>query len=150
MRLSVDSRTRFEEFLQILSAEEAFVPTVKIYSGKIADFLTKTFKVDGITIGNSVFVRSKFVWRDEKSRLYASKFLLAHEIAHVLQFQKYGMARFFYIYLRDYWKALKKKEKWDFQARREAYLEIPFEAEARQFSQDYSAWRENLLVKKEF
>ena len=38
---------------------------------------------------------------------------------------------FFYTYLKGYWQALRAKEKWDFNSRMEAYLEIPHEVEAR-------------------
>lgn len=147
MLLSVDSRKKFEDFLRENSAEVVVVPKVKIYSGKIAGFLTKTLKTDGITFGRRVFVRPNFVWRDENSRLCCSIYLLPHEMAHVLQYQKYGRLKFLYFYLRDFWRALRTKKKWDFQARHEAYLEIPFEVEARKFSEDYLSWRANFKAK---
>lgn len=143
MRLSEDSRIKFEKFLNYLTGENLIFPAeVKIYAGKFADFITKKLKVDGVTIGKRILIRSRYIWQDENLRLCAAKPLIAHEIAHVLQYQKYGLIKFLYIYLRDYWTLLKKKEKWDYQARREAYLEIPFEIEARRFAADYSSWRD--------
>ncbi len=70
--------------------------------------------------------------------------LAAHEIMHVIQYQREGFFKFLYIYLRDYWKNLKRREKWDFNSRRLAYLEIPFEIEAREAAQKFVEWKENL------
>jgi uncharacterized protein DUF4157 len=53
--------------------------------------------------------------------------LLAHEIAHCLQYRKYGTWRFRARYLACYFKNRLRG-----MSRREAYLNIPFEIEARE------------------
>jgi Domain of unknown function (DUF4157) len=53
--------------------------------------------------------------------------LLAHEIAHCLQYRKHGTWRFRARYLAAYF-----KNRFRGMTRREAYLNIPFEIEARE------------------
>lgn len=53
--------------------------------------------------------------------------LLAHEIAHCMQYRALGTWRFRLRYLRFYF-----ENRWQGMSRREAYLNIPFEIEARE------------------
>ncbi len=144
MYLAKNSHAKFEEFYRdYFDEQKNSVPKIKIYARRGAGLITGLFNINGITLGKSIFIRPQLMTLSEDLRLYAPKALIAHEFAHVLQYQKLGFAKFFYTYLRDYWQALKKKEKWDFNARVEAYLEIPHEIEARQFAADFLVWLEN-------
>ena len=51
--------------------------------------------------------------------------LLRHEMIHIEQIDRHGMARFYYIYLRDYLINL-----WHLRDHDAAYRNIPFEKEA--------------------
>lgn len=84
----------------------------------------------------------KFVSRNRKNQKKLPEDLIVHEITHVIQYKKAGFGKFFYIYLRDYWRNLRKKRKWDSASRRNAYLEIPFEIEAREAAQKFLEWNE--------
>jgi hypothetical protein len=68
--------------------------------------------------------------------------LLVHEIMHVIQYREKGFARFLYQYLKSYWINLRKIGEYDFAARRWAYLNIPFEIEAREAAEEYLKWKE--------
>jgi hypothetical protein len=52
------------------------------------------------------------------------------------------------VYLRDYWTNLKKQQRWDANSRRQAYLSIPFEIEAREAANKFLEWNENRIEKK--
>ncbi len=65
---------------------------------------------------------------------------------HVIQYKKVGFVKFLYKYLRDYWVNLRKKEKWNAASRRTAYLEIPFEIEARDAAQKFLEWKEKRKI----
>ncbi len=79
-------------------------------------------RASGITLGPQVFIRSQLF--DPNQRIPMD--LLAHEVAHVLQFQRDGILPFLRRYL------------WDYTLNRlrglpdlDAYLAIPYEIEAR-------------------
>lgn len=145
MFLAKDSRERFEEFYRDFfdSERNMILPPVKVYARSGAGLITKLLKINGITFGRRIFIAPQLTTRSADERLLAPKALIAHELAHVLQYQKLGFVKFFYTYLKGYWQALKAKEKWDANARMEAYLEIPHEVEARQFAADFLEWSEN-------
>lgn len=144
MFLAKDSSQKFEEFCREFFQDESFcVPPIKIYARRGAGLITKVLKINGITFGRRILISPKLTTRSDDLRLRAPKALIAHELAHVLQYQKLGFFRFFYTYLNDYWQALKKKGRWDSAARTEAYLEISHEVEARQFADDFLKWAEN-------
>ena len=68
--------------------------------------------------------------------------LVVHEIMHVIQYKKEGFFKFLYVYLRDYSINLRKQKKWDADSRRQAYLKIPFEIEARDAAINFLEWNE--------
>lgn len=143
MFLAKDSHRRFEEFYREFFQDENFrIPPIEIYARRGAGLLTGLFKINGITFGRRILISPKLTTRSKDLRLCAPKDLIAHELAHVLQYQKLGFVRFFYTYLKAYFQALQKKEKWDAAARAEAYLEIPHEVEARQLAADFLKWAE--------
>lgn len=74
---------------------------------------------DGLTIGKRVLVKKEV----DPSR---SKELIAHELVHVRQWAEYGIVGFLTRYVFHYLKNLVKYRK-----HYTAYLEIPFEVEAR-------------------
>lgn len=75
---------------------------------------------DGMTIGNVVFLRGDRIEHRATS-------LLAHELVHVRQFAEHGPVRFLTRYFGDYLRNLKACRN-----HRQAYLDIPFEIEARE------------------
>ena len=144
MYLAKSTHEKFEEFYRdFFEDREMSVPKIEIYARRGAGLITRLLNINGITFGRRIFIRPQLMKRSEDERLYAPKALIAHELAHVLQYQKLGFFKFLYTYLKGYWQALKLKEKWDLNARMEAYLEIPHEVEARQFAADFLAWLEN-------
>ena len=144
MYLAKDSHARFEEFYRdFFDRPDEKLPDIKIYARRGAGLITKLLNINGITVGRRVFIRPQLTNRGGDRRLFAPKALVAHEFAHVLQYQKLGFLKFFYTYLRDYLKALKSKKSWNAEARMQAYLEIPHEIEARKFADDFLEWLEN-------
>lgn len=141
MRLSKTSAEKLEEFTKIFFRNE-FVnpPQMKIYAKCGAGLLTTLLNVQGVTLGRYVFLHPSLVWKNEQKQICAPKWLIAHEFAHVLQYRKFGVVKFLYSYFKIFWQKLKHMEKWDFNARLEAYLEIPYEIEARNFETEYLKW----------
>jgi hypothetical protein len=143
MYLAKDAHAKFEEFYkEFFDEETGGVPKIKIYARRGAGFITKILNVNWITVGRRIFIRPHLTKFADDARLYAPKALIAHELAHVLQYQQLGFVKFFYTYLRDYFRILKTKKKWDFNARMEAYLEISHEIEARRFAAEFLEWLE--------
>jgi hypothetical protein len=153
MRLSRKSHRKLEFFFrEYFNESDLKLPDVELFVKRGAGLITGLFKIYGITIGQYIFIRADFLYRNENQELCIAKELLAHELTHVLQYQKLGFFRFFYTYLKGYWLALKQKEKWDLAARNRAYLEIPHEIEARQCAAKFLEWMNNkgqLKIKSE-
>lgn len=76
-----------------------------------------------MTLGRIVFVRRDLVCADGRIR---SPELLAHELVHVLQYARLGVAAFLWRYLREYLTGL-----WRLRNHRRAYLAISLEVQAR-------------------
>lgn len=144
MRLSKDSKKRLEDFTkEFFRNEFENLPEMIIYAKSGAKWLTKILNIQGITLGKYVFLKPSLIWRDEQDQICAPRWLIAHEYAHVLQYRRLGMTRFLITYFIDFFRGLKRFEKWDFDARVKAYLEIPHEIEARCFEDDYLKWLKN-------
>ncbi|MFP4596950.1 MAG: DUF4157 domain-containing protein [Persicimonas sp.] len=79
-------------------------------------------RASGITLGNQIFIRREFFADDGDIPLD----LLAHEVAHVVQFLRDGTVPFLWRYLRDYTLGLTRGL-----GDRNAYMAIPYEVEAR-------------------
>lgn len=149
MRLSKNSRLELEDFFRKFYEDENLkLPEIEIYARRGSRLVTKLTSVLAITFGSFIFVKPDLITRDAKNALCISKELLAHEIAHVLQYRKLGWFGFVYTYLKGYWKALKTKEKWDFNSRTQAYLEIPHEVEARTCAVEFIEWRRKVKSEK--
>ncbi len=143
MKLARAPQRQLEEFFREYFGDEKLkLPEIHLFIRRGAKFLTKLLKIHGITFGSRVFIAPKVIYRDGKHRLCIDKQLLAHEATHVLQYRRLGRLRFFYTYLKSFWKEFSAKEKWNFAARHEAYLAIPHEVEARACAAAFMEWLE--------
>jgi len=138
--LSRSSHVLVEEFFREYLGEPEFVlPRTVFATGRTARVAARLLKIHGITIGRLVFIAPDLLERfDGRSRL--PRDLVVHEIAHVIQYRRYGFFRFLYIYFRDYLINLRKEGSLRLKSRRAAYLAIPFEREARQTAHDFVHW----------
>ena len=141
MKLAVTSHQQLEAFFREYLNDENFrLPVIYFYDGKFTKILTSIISVHGITFGRHIFIVPTLISFDRHNLKKMSKDLIAHEIAHVLQYRREGFIKFFYKYLTGYWRNLRKKKEWNASARHEAYLEIPFEIEARATAAEFVAW----------
>ena len=83
-------------------------------------------RASGITLGDDVFVRSEFFDHEDTIPMR----LLAHEVAHVAQFERDGFLGFLMRYVWDYAKGIARGL-----GDRRAYLEISYEREARRVAE---------------
>lgn len=142
MKLDEISRENLQEFFREHFSDLDFIlPNINFHAGKISGVFTHYLNVHGITFGRNVFIMPDLVARDAENRQNLSLELAAHEIIHVLQYRKLGFARFFYQYLRDYRRNLRKQKSQSAEAKHAAYLEIPLEIEARRIARDFVEWR---------
>ena len=116
MKLSADSHRQLEEFFrEHFSDENLILPVIQIYGSRGSRLLTKILSVDGITFGRHIFITPRYLRRrHQDSGLSAPSGLLVHEITHTLQYRRYGTFKFFYLYLKGFFEALRRKEKWNF------------------------------------
>jgi len=143
MRLSENSNKLFEEFFNQCNLCEGFeFPKVNVFARRGAWLLTNVLLVDGITIGKHIFVNPRYVWRGSTRKLRIEQKLMAHEFVHVLQYERLGFAKFLWVYVTDFWRIFRQKEKWNFKTWFESYLEIPHEIEARKFADEFMDWIE--------
>ncbi len=141
MRLSDPAYKLFSDFFSDCElCEGAPFPNVQVYARRGSWLVTNLLMVDGITIGRHVFINPKLVSRDRRNLLTISKTLMAHELVHVIQYQRLGFWKFLSVYVRDFWKIFKKKKKWNLRSWFESYLEVPHEVEAREIASDFSRW----------
>jgi hypothetical protein len=143
MKLSEKSHQKIEAFFREHLADERFkLPEIYFYGGKFTHYLTSVLKIEGLTIGKRIYIFPENFWIGENRKLRLDEQLVVHEITHVLQYRREGFLRFLWIYLKSYRTNLKKKKRRDLYGRAEAYLEIPFEIEARQTASKFAAWSE--------
>jgi hypothetical protein len=116
---------------------------IHLYVGKITRIFTTVLKLHGITFGRRIFILPKFLITNQENLFTLPEKLVAHEVTHVVQYRREGFFQFFYKYLTNFWKNLWTKEKWDFDSRQEAYLEIPFEIEAREVANKFVEWNKS-------
>lgn len=143
MKLAEGSRRRIEAFFREALDDENFrLPAIYFHGGKFSALLTGALKIHGITIGKNIFVVPKLVFRtsDDFNRIGAE--LAAHEIAHVVQYEREGFVKFLYKYFRSYRQNLRAKKISDAASRHEAYLEIPYEIEARALAAEFVEWND--------
>lgn len=114
-----------------------------IHAGFLSHHLTRVLRSAAFTIGRHIFVSQAYLKRDERGRLTMRGGVLAHEAAHVRQFQREGFLPFLYNYLREYATFLFRYGKLNATARRVAYEQITREQEAREVEAAYLEWRLN-------
>jgi hypothetical protein len=148
MKLSESSHGKLESFFREFLGDESFLlPTIHFYTGKVSEIFTFLIKVNGITFGRRVFIMPSLLTLNRRNHKKLPEDLVVHEIMHVIQYQKEGLFKFFYKYLCDYRRNLKKNGDWSAASRRKAYLEIAFEIEARLAADKYLDWKDKLLEK---
>ncbi|MBA3785306.1 MAG: hypothetical protein H0X15_07170 [Acidobacteria bacterium] len=149
MKLAESSHRKLEAFFREYLNDETFrLPPIYFYVGKFTNLLTALISVHGITFGRRIFITSRLLSFNQNNLLKLPEDLAAHEIAHVLQYRREGFSKFFYKYLTSFWRNLQKRERWDAVSRQNAYLEIPFEVEARAVAAKFVEWN-NLERRKD-
>ena len=149
MRLATESQKLIEAFMaERFGLETLKLPPIYLYQGRVADWLTRAFKIGAITFGRHIFVATRLVARDESGRLSIPGWLIAHEATHVWQYQRAGFLGFLFSYLRGYWRALRAQQMWNGEARMVAYLAIAEECDARESESAFEDWiaREQRLL----
>jgi hypothetical protein len=145
MRLAEESHARLEQFFRWYVRDEKLqLPTMFIHAGFCSRHLTRLLRIAAITIGRHIFVSPVYLERDGRGRLTIRGALLAHEAAHVRQFQKERLIPFLYNYLREYVTFLYGAGKFNVAARHAAYEQITREREAREVEAAYLEWRFNV------
>jgi hypothetical protein len=141
MRLSAESQRLVEEFLrERFHLRTLRLSPISVYHGRVALWITRTFRIGAITFGRRIFIAPDMIKRNEQGMLTVPGWLLAHEATHVWQYQLAGFIGFLISYLGGYWRALREQGKWNSDARTQAYLAIREERDARESEAIYSNW----------
>lgn len=141
MKLAEASRVKLEEFFREQLNDKNFqLPSIYFHAGKFSAALTLLLKIHGITVGKNIFVTPEFLDVSEKNKSKINVELAAHEIAHVLQYKREGFVSFFYKYFTGYAQNLRVQKSWNADGRMRAYLNIPFEIEARETAAKFVEW----------
>jgi hypothetical protein len=138
MRLTDESHARVEQFFRAHRGDAGLVlPPLEFHGGLAARLLMWWAEMGAMTLGRRVFVRPSLFRREDDGRLTLPGWLVAHEAAHVLQYEERGFVRFLCDYLAGYWRALRGGGRWDAAGRMAAYLAIEEEREAREAEEAY-------------
>jgi hypothetical protein len=138
MKLAADAHLEIERFLRRHFLDpELRLPSPHVHTGWFARCLMKAIKMGAVTFGRHIFVAPAFVERDAEGKIVVPAWLIAHESTHILQYQEAGYIKFFYHYLRGYWRALVEGGKWDASGRMAAYKAIAAEREAHAVEDAY-------------
>ena len=144
MKLADSSHQRLEAFFrEYLDDADFRLPAINFHVGVFTRILTGLISVHGITFGKSIFIAPKLLSFDQNNFFKLPEDLIAHEITHALQYRREGFLNFFYKYVSGYWRNLRMKKKWNAAARHQAYLEIPFEVEARAIAAKFTEWNKS-------
>ena len=144
MKLAAPSHARIEAFLrEHLRDSELRLPPIRICHGRLARWLTRSFKVGAITFGRRVFISPRLIKHRPDGQKTVPGWLVTHEAVHVLQYEREGALRFLLTYLLEYWRLLRASGRWDAAARMAAYLAIASESAAREAEHAYQGWRES-------
>ncbi|MCA1613257.1 MAG: DUF4157 domain-containing protein [Acidobacteria bacterium] len=140
MWLAESSRAELELFFrEFLRDERVRLPRVRLHAGGGARWLTRAGRIAAITFGRRVFVAPSLL-RRRGGRWAMSGRLMAHEAAHVLQYERAGALRFLLRYSREYFAGLWRAGKFDAGSRVRAYRDISFEREARAAEHAFAGW----------
>jgi hypothetical protein len=141
MKLSPATHRKFEVFFRQFFADENLrLPASRIYAKRGAWLLTRLLRVDGITLGRYIFIKPRLAEYISPDALKISRNLLAHELTHVVQYQKFGIFGFLRGYIQEYFCGIQRRKKFSPRARLEAYWEISHEIEARQAAAEFIEW----------
>jgi hypothetical protein len=141
MKLSRELHSQLEIFFrEFFEDENLRLPEIEIFCNRGARFVTKLISVHGITFRRFIFIKPDLICRNPELKLCISRNLLAHEATHVMQYQKLGTLKFLYRYFKSYFLNLKRSKDRNFNSRMQAYLDIPFEREARAGGTDFVEW----------
>jgi hypothetical protein len=144
MRLARESHQRLEAFFrEHLCDQELLLPPVYVYRGRVARRLTRWLRTGAITFGRRILFSPDWVSNEEGIQAVPG-WLMAHEVMHVLQYEREGVLRFIFNYVRGFWRALRERGKWDSQARVAAYLAIAEERAALEVEHAYKSWSARL------
>ena len=142
MRLSAESHARVEQFFrEHLNEQDLTLPPINFRAGVTGHLFAAFVGMSAITLGRHVVVDPSLFGKDESGRMTLPGWLVVHEAAHVLQYEKRGFARFQRDYLRGYWRALREGGRWDVRGRTAAYMAIAEEREARSAEAAYASNR---------
>ena len=148
MKLSDKSHQKIEEFFREYLGEDEFrLPEIHFYGGRFTRYLTTALKIEGLTVGRRIYIFPENFWFSENHKLRLDEELVVHEITHVLQYRREGFFKFLRLYVKSYYANLRKNGKRDLAARAQAYLEIPYEIEARQTASNFCVWSNNRKIK---
>ncbi len=141
MKLADSSHQRLQAFFrEHLNDDDFRLPVINFYAGKFTKLLTNFISVHGITFGRRIFITPNLLSFNQLNFLKLPEDLIAHEITHTIQYQREGLFGFLSKYLSSYWRNLRKIGKWNAVSRRRAYLDIPFEIEARAAAEKFVEW----------
>ena len=142
MRLAEESHARLEQFFRWHGRDDQLLlPLMFIHAGFLTHHLTRILRIAAITVGRHIFVSPVYLDRDLRGQMTMRGGLLAHEVAHVRQYQREGLLTFLYNYLLEYVTLLCRMGTLDATARRVAYEQITRETDAREVEAAYRAWR---------
>ena len=146
MKLAESSHQKIETFFRKYLDDDSFkLPQSYFYIGKFSRFLTAVLGVHGITFGRQIFILPNLVSMTDNQKQKLPKSLVVHEMTHVLQYRRDGFLKFIYQYLKSYLSNLKSEKKWNARTRRQAYLAIPYEMEARRAASEFVKWSETFV-----
>ncbi len=151
MKLALTSHQKLELFFREYLDDENFrLPVIHFYVGKFTRIFTAIVKVHGITFGRRIYIMPAFVSLNNANNLKLPEKLVAHEITHTLQYKREGFFGFFFKYLKSFIGNLLKKKSWDIDSRQDAYLEIPFEIEAREVADRFVEWNKKFYKSTDY
>jgi hypothetical protein len=149
MKLAETSHRKIESFFREYLDDKSFsLPQSYFYTGRFSRIFTAILGVHGITFGRQIFILPSLVSRAENQKIKLPESLVVHEVTHVLQYRQEGVLRFVYKYLKSYWSNLKPEQRWNITARRQAYLAIPYEIEARRTAAEFVKWSESFTQRQ--
>jgi Domain of unknown function (DUF4157) len=143
MKLTAAGQAHMERFFRYYLRDARLrLPVVLIHANQWTRTLTKPFRFGAITFGRHVFVGTNLVARDGDGRMRVPGWLLAHELMHVIQYERAGMRRFLSAYLREYAQAMRRGRKLNATGHWLAYRAITQETEAYAAEAAYRQWSE--------
>ena len=146
MKLAAESHARIEAFHRGHSKDTRLrLPAVYIYDGSFSRWITKKFDLNAITFGRHVFLDPDLI--EDAGVKRAPGWLIAHETAHVLQYERAGFIGFLIKFLWDFLRAWRKLGwKMDEKTRLCAYHSMRVEQEALAVEHAFRQWKDESLI----